>query len=327
MTRLFFLFLVMLCAPLRAEFAVSGGSGKINSAIAEVGQALAHLDSAQLETLLSQALQSYGYYQAKADIQGEGNNRKVKLTMGPTVKISAVNLDIPPTVRNLDAVKTLLESKPFKVNSALDHATYEQFKTTLNDALGDHGFIENTSVEGQILVDRVKRTAEINITVKTGARATFGKVIGPEDDEIKLAVLQSWATFQAGEPYDIAQIEAFSELLYTAGFFDTVYVSPEPNPETQAVDVKINGKYKAEYIGAFGLGVSTDSGLRTSFDLQAPHSHSNGHSAALHAEVALEQQSLDMRWRVPRDKNPNHHFNELKLGWQQNKASAVPSRT
>lgn len=246
------------------------------------------LVEADIEDDLARIRQFYrgeGYYRASvvasAKVVGErpeaegagGRSRKssllplVKLTFsvteGQPVRVTSVDLDIPPTVGQ--AVSAEVKARlPLRPDDVFRTAEFEQTKANIARTLGSHGY-PFSEVSGHAVVDSKTHEARLTFEVDPGPPTEFGPVaIEQEGEAVSEKVLRRALTFKAGETYDVEKVEASRRNLIGLDIFRTTVLQPrKPSaPDGGEVPMRVRLKSKEPRSVRFGIGYGTEDLLR-----------------------------------------------------------------
>jgi len=213
-----------------------------------------------------------GAAQEAAEETGKGTGASLVLplvevtfsvTEGQPVRVASVDLDITPSVAR--AISAEVEDRlPLRPDDVFRTADYEATKDNIARTLGTRGY-PFSRVSGQAVVDPKTHQARLSFGVDPGPPAEFGPVtIEQEGEAVSEKVLRRALAFKAGEPYDIAKVEASRRNLIGLDIFRTTVLQPQkPSaPDGGEVPMHVRLKAKEPRSVRFGVGYGTEDKLR-----------------------------------------------------------------
>ena len=254
---------------------------------------------------IQQALQPFGYYNAAV----EGTLVKnpdgkwlatYKITPGPQVKISQVDLKWLGEGADEPELQKALEAFPLKKGSVLDHQVYEEAKRALLDAADILGYPDVDPKEAKILVDPKANQARIVLHIDTGIKYHIAEIRLHQDVLDEDFVERYLVDVKPGDVYSQRKLLEIQDSLVEAGYFSLVDVNPRLNEAKDGyapVDVTLTPAKRQRY--SFGLGYDTDVG----FNLNARWTHRRinrrGHKADASLRLSLKESYLRGHYWIP----------------------------
>jgi outer membrane protein insertion porin family len=212
-----------------------------------------------------------GFYHGKITPRVKTANGQVEVTLtvkeGPWVKVTEEEVNIAPTTPPVD-LSALQGKWPLKPGDRFVEKTYDAFKRLYLDYLLDHGY-PRARVEGRVLLDEEKNTAEINITVKPGPLCYFGEVRIQGGPETPKRVILRKLTFKQGDLFSFKELYDSQRAIYGLDLFGSVTLTAAEVPEPERripVIVEVQGKKQRSL--KVGLGYGDEDQFRTKLALR-----------------------------------------------------------
>ncbi|MEW6659077.1 MAG: BamA/TamA family outer membrane protein [Thermodesulfobacteriota bacterium] len=202
---------------------------------------------------------SHGFYHARITSQVEIKDHqaevKIIIEEGPEVLVTRVEADtavgFPASALAGLNSKTLL-----KVGERFTEEKYEALKRLYLNYLLDHGY-PRAQVQGRVLLDEEKNTAQVEVATKAGPLCYFGAVTVKGEPETPKRVILHKITFKKGEPFSFKELYDSQQRIYGLDLFQSVNLTPEEVPETERhipVTVKVQEKKKRSLKVGLGYG-------------------------------------------------------------------------
>jgi outer membrane protein assembly complex protein YaeT len=201
----------------------------------------------------------HGFYHARITSQVEIKDRHAKVQIniveGPPVLVTGVEVDtgavFPPW-----ALADLQSKTPVKVGERFTEEKYEALKRLYLNYLLDHGYPRG-QVQGRVLLDPEKNTAQVEVTTEAGPLCHFGPVTVKGQPETPKRVILHKITFKKGEPFSFKELYDSQQRIYGLDLFKSVNLTPEEVPDTARhipVTVEVQEKKKRSLKVGLGYG-------------------------------------------------------------------------
>jgi translocation and assembly module TamA len=149
-------------------------------------------------------------------------------------------------------------------------------------------------------IDPETRSATLAITIDSGPPLRFGALQVRGVDRHDEARVTSLWTFPPGEPYDREKLERFQRRLVGTGYFASVQVDADPAAaEGGEVPVRVSLIEGPRRRLELGLGYSTDTKFRGSFDWRNNDLFARDWRLRLNANIETVQQSAEIALDLP----------------------------
>ncbi len=285
--------------------------------------ALPDLTAPELERLLAlapdnirQLLATQGHFQPQVVIDLQTNpgtdpaEKTVQVTLqpGPRTTVRKVSLewlgpiaDDPWAVARLSQWRAqwgLPSGQPF-TQSAWDEA-----KSQLLRGVNSQRYPLATFSESQALIDSEQHQADLRVVVASGPVYTLGHldIQGQERYSGDMAArLVRLAGLEVGQPYDEAVLQAAQKRLSDSGYYESAFVLLDLTTPPGAATVQIRLREVKRQRVLIGLGASTDSGPRVSFEHTDHRVPGLGWRAGTRLQLERDNQTLGTDLTTPVD--------------------------
>lgn len=184
----------------------------------------------QLRAMSSQAAQAVGYYNASFKFEKLSDRRlHVQVVPGEPVKVTSEQIDFIGEGAQLPQFQVIRLLPDINVGDTLNHRTYEETKTRIQEAASNNGFFDSMWRLHDVKVSQPENTADINLRYETGQRYKLGHVefrmSNPSKPlPIKLEILQKLAPWEAGADYTTWRVNGLANNLTNSRYFNYTLV-------------------------------------------------------------------------------------------------------
>ncbi len=186
---------------------------------------------------------------------------------GSWVKVTGVEVKLAPGAVPLD-LSALKAKSPINPGDRFQEGTYDALKRLYLNYLLDHGF-PRAKVEGQVLLDEEKDTAEINLTVIPGPLCYFGAVKVKGGGGTPERVILRKLTFKRGDPFSFKELYDSQQRLYGLDLFRSVVFTPEEvPPEERHIPITVEVQEKKKRSLKVGVGYGDEDEFRARLGLR-----------------------------------------------------------
>ncbi|MAM59779.1 MAG: hypothetical protein CMN25_20920 [Salinicola sp.] len=180
-----------------------------------------------------QALQAFGYYNARLDTHyPDTDNRRVVIDVEPgeRAKITQVDVSLEGDARDDEAFEQVMRSNPLKVGDPLLHSRYDSFKGKMSTLALERGYFNSRFRQQRIEVRPWENSARIFLDLDSGRRYRFGHVHF-QGSQIEPRRLENMVPFEPGDPYLAGDLATLNQNLGQTDWFGGVAVRPRVNEE------------------------------------------------------------------------------------------------
>lgn len=265
------------------------------------------------------ALQAVGYYNSTIETSIERSkscwNLHLKVTLGPRVVLSKVSVEITGHLNDYDAMQSLIAQLPLQQGKPLNHQHYSTTKTEIEVLAARFGYFNGKFSEHELIVDPVSNTAEIILVYESGQPVVFGEV-EVSQNFLQPEIFNEYVVISAGDEFDSHQLIHQQHLLLSSGYFSQVKVHAEQsNIRDNRVPVKIDLSSSKRRSYRFGVGASTDTGPRLSFDYSDRRINKSGHSFKSSNSFSSVRSEVTGNYIIPQGKAGTNRL-DLQFGYQ-----------
>ena len=269
------------------------------------------------------AMEAFGHYEARIEVDIAGDNGKasisLRITPGEPVRWhdTAVRLSGPGAQDPL-FLDVLVKHSP-QPGTPLRHDQYDSLKKQLHNTALAHGYFDGEFQQQRLLIDRANHRADVDLAFDTGVRYRLGEVtFGPS--QLGRKQLRRQVPFRPGDPYDESEITRLNRNLLDSGYFQSVSLQPQ-RPKAGAgeeaiVPVKVELQDAKDNRVSAGLGYGTDTGPRVKLGWVKPLLNSAGHSLNLSTSLSEPKKEAVAQYKIP-DGEPGYDFWLLQVGYQE----------
>lgn len=276
------------------------------------------LSTAQLQSLYQAApddirklLATEGFYSpeitASIALQDKPVHIRFVIVPGVPVQVEKFNLSLQGAVDQTPEVRDKLlaqlrQARLLPAGSVFRQAAWESAKRDALKALLIERFPAARIVASQAVVNPQTRRATLSLVLDSGPAFSFGALHISGLQRYPGNIVERLNPIQPGTPYSQAKLLEFQARLQDTGYFRTVSVSADTDPaHTDNVPVQVNVVENPSGKLGFGIGVSTDSGLRGQIEYQDLNVMQHGWRFKSLVKLETRQQSLNAELQLPRN--------------------------
>jgi translocation and assembly module TamA len=256
------------------------------------------------EQRAEKAAQALGYYQAQISSEvseGPPATLRVRVQPGEPVRLNEVLLRIDGPATELAEFRLPRKSQ-LRPGAQLNHGHYETAKRSIQNQAARYGFFAGRFTQQQLKIDPDAGVANITLIYDSGPRYRLGDIRFSGDSKLEHALLQRMLPFQADTPYDSELINQLYQNLRSSGYFESVQVDANPgNAVAERIPVEIQLAMRKPRSVGFGLGVSTDVGVRGRANWTRHWANPQGHSYGAEMELSAPRQNVGLWYDIPLD--------------------------
>lgn len=276
------------------------------------------------EIALSQ--QPFGFYQTEVRSERQVKNGELVITyyvkLNEPTTIRAVEINVTGAAEQDAEFQQLLAENPFREGEVLSHEEYEAYKARFLALAIARGYFDGKFTSNVVKVNTDSHHADIALFYDSGQRFDFASVKfvpatekdgSHEPIPLDEDLLQRFVQFQAGQPYAVEDVEQLQSDLQGSGYFRQVIVGGRPEGEGKTVPIEAQLTMNSNKRYLFGIGYSTDSGMRGKFDFDWRWVNSRGHTFSSSLYASQKESAWDNMYRIPAA-NPTTDYYYLRFG-------------
>lgn len=218
----------------------------------------------------AQLLATEGYFSPDVRLMRSGPGHwQVHVDPGPRSRISEVDIQFAGDLaepgqahearrRALREAWALAPGQPFR------QADWDKAKQTLLDAVTVRDYPAARFAETHAVVDAEAAKVRLALTLDSGPRFFLGPLVVSGLKEVPADIVERYSTLKLGEPYDQRRLLDLQTKLQNTPYFASVIVEVPPDREqAAAAPVLVQVSEALPKRVGFGVGMSTNTGLRT----------------------------------------------------------------
>lgn len=267
------------------------------------------LTAIMLQEQTEQALYPYGYFKSEILIAGPSNKGiwSIIIHLGPVMRVNRLTLTIVGAGQHDPIIEKARIQSPLHTNMALITERYESTKMNLLNACEAQGYIHALFEKSEVLIDKAKNLADIDLILNTGPRFYFGEIKFPEKHYLSNELLYRYVPFEKGTPFSNEKLLAFNNNLAASGYFKATDVKPAEN-NTNHVPLIVNLEPVERTNYTLGAGYGTDTGPRGRVGLHVIPVNAHGDQFNAIAQGSVSQNALQMQYLIPGHDPVHDHF-------------------
>lgn len=323
-----FWLLLALCAPAaeaaRVEVQLDGIDGELQTAALgavelqqyenrEVSKAQVRRLYRRAEGQIKDALEPYGYYNAKVDgeLVNEGENFRAILHVaaGQPVKVTELSIGVEDEARKLRAVRSAVSAFSPQKGQRLDHAAYERSKAAIHASLFSVGYLDAELAIHRVEVERASNTAKIELEWKLGPRYRFADT-NFEGGQFGDNFMQRFIPWDVGDYYSQDKLLELQQRLFDANYFAISQVQPDTEHATEGkVPIAVTLAPAKRTVYTAGLFIGTDTGVGVRGGIERRWVNRRGHKLKFETILAQRLKTLSTLYQIPLPGPDNHSLN------------------
>ena len=249
---------------------------------------------------IEKALQPFGYFKPVVESEltkhEKGFTARYRVDPGPPVRLSEVDVQLTGDGEEDPRLHLVF---PLAPGDVLDQREYEKGKQNLLSAAIENGYLNARYTIHRVQVDLTSYTASVLLLLDTGRHFRFGE-LRFFDNLLDTEFLQRYPEFEPGDPFDHRKLLKLQSQLISSEYFRNVEVRTlrdEAIGDRVPVEIHVTPAKRDRYRA--GLGFSTDTGARATFDWKRRRVNKRGHRLATELRVAQTQSKLQSEYIIP----------------------------
>lgn len=262
---------------------------------------LVQMPVSELKEQVSHAVEPFGYFKSRIDIQIRGNQLLIRIHPGPQMRINQLTVELTGEGAMDPELRKTITELPINQGDPLLTSRYEEAKQLILSTAEHQGYLEGSFSTAEILIDRRSYRSSIRLVFHTGPQYYFGQVKF-DPTRISPSLLHRYVPFQYGQPYSTDKIITLSNQLSASGYFSSVVVKPQFD-SVRHVPILIHTQPVPRYSYSLGAGFGTDTGVRGRASLHVVPVNRQGHRFNMIAQGSVKENALQAEYLIP-GKNP-----------------------
>ncbi|KAA2284276.1 autotransporter assembly complex protein TamA [Arenimonas fontis] len=250
-----------------------------------------------------QALEPFGYYAAEVELEQRREGGQVdvivRIRPGEPVRVGERRLEMTGEGHGDEVLQRRLQRFRPREAQVFDHAVYERSKADMDRVLAERGYFDARLERARVSVNRARLRADLDLAWDSGARYALGEARFGEHP-FRPGLLEKLVPWQAGQPYDQAELLALRGSLVELDYFAAIDLQPRPEEaEDGRVPVQVDLAPAKRSVYDFGLRYGSDTGLGLSAGLERRWVNDRGHKLRSRLHLAQRRNDLSVQYRIP----------------------------
>jgi len=277
---------------------------------------------ARIQSAIRRGLRALGYYNPTINFNLKQEIKYLTLVVnvipGTPVRIAGINIRLRGMAKEDPFYKVLVSKDVPKINSILNHGTFDNFTRSLSTLALRRGYFDANIIKKQLGVSQQLHQAFWDIDFDSKQRYRFGHLLF-QGAQIRKDYLQNLVPFHEGDYYNSDDLAKLNHRLIATNWFNSAVVSPNFTKAniSKILPLDILVIPKTKNIIKLGGGYATNMGPRVKAGWHKPWLNSRGYSLAADANISASKQSLYFSYRIPLLKNLLKHYYLLQSGFKR----------
>lgn len=259
-------------------------------------------------------LQAQGYFSPTIDIDadtdGDMDAVRVDVKPGTLTRVSSLAIDIKGGATNIRALRDVRREFGLAVGEPFISSDWQDGKSSIIAAMRRHGFLRARITRSDARIDARNGKAVLVVDIESGPRIAFGDISIQGLERYPARIIEDLKTFSPGDPYSEEELQQFQTRLRDAGYFNSASALPDllslqEHPEQMAVPIQVIVEETPRHRMTYGLGVSTEDGLRGQVGFQDRNLFGLQMEAAL--VLSQRRQRAFTNFRTPYDAEDRYY--------------------
>jgi translocation and assembly module TamA len=289
-----------------------------------------------IHSKILKAMRPFGYY-----------NPSINATLLPKSKdcrqiIFNIELGKPIIINNIQHIlsgdgkdnqdfKNLDIQFPLKKDKILVDDVYDKYKSSLMDKATELGYIDAKFIKSQIDVFPDKYQADVFLHFDTGIRYKIKKIeIAQTPIFLNERFISKMVTLKQGDYFKNSQLYQLRKKLTSTGYFDQVSIEVDYDHRDQVsgsvpIVIKLTPGNRIKY--STGIGFSTDTGPRVSFDYKQDRITDFGYQFNSKFSLSSIISEVSTGIKIPTKSQPLAKWYNLDVGFRRERTDTASSNT
>lgn len=192
---------------------------------------------------------------------------RIEVDAGARTTVNAFRLQLSGQAQADDMAAALASRWPLAEGTFFRSTEWELGKRQMVEQLQQRGYLRAKIVRSEALVDPERTTASLSIALDSGPRLRFGPLAVRGLERYPRSIVDALAPWEDGEYYVFDRLLQFQERVRSEIYFTGATVLPdldavETDPQRETVPIAIDVREREAQRATFGIGFSTDQGVR-----------------------------------------------------------------
>ena len=230
------------------------------------------------------------------------------VSAGEPVIVKQLKVQIIGEAEQHPALTKILANLSLKQGDVLNHALYENIKTSLYSWALEQGYLQAKWITKSLQVYADKNQAEISLVMDSGPRHRFGEVTITQEI-LDPHFVQRYQLINEGEYYSSKKLAKTYNSLANSVYFSQAGIKPAMDDiENNIVPIDIVLTPAKTHDFSVGLGYGTDIGPLGNFGYQNRRLNKQGHHFSFGAEASKVLSSVESAYIIPLAHSRHDHI-------------------
>ena len=280
------------------------------------------------------AIRPFGYYSpsVKVTLLTQSKNcRKmnINIVLGKSITVNKIQFTLSSEGHKNQDFQNLEQQIPIKKGDILVDNIYERYKSSLMDKATELGYIDAHFIKSKIDVYPDKYEADIIIHFDMGVRYRIENI-----ETIQTPVflnerfIMKMITLKQGDYFKNSQLYQLRKKLASTGYFDQVSIEVDyahRNQGSVPLLIKLTPGNRIKY--STGIGFSTDTGARMSFDYKQDRITDFGYQLNSKFSLSTVISEVTTGIKIPTKSKPLAKWYNLDTGFRRERTDTASSDT
>lgn len=209
---------------------------------------------------------NYGYYDTEATYSLEYNEDKslvdvtIRIKEGKPVILRSISFDIKGTLGE-PIIQEIRKSITLKEKKGFSAIKYQESKGLISSILANNGYAR-AEVQGEALVNRTEKWADVKFSIKPGEIYRFGEVTVSGNKTVETDTVIRKFEFKRGDVYSAKKIRDTESNIFALGLFSSVIMNTDFDDEAKEANVEATLRERKYSNIRLGVGYGTEDKFR-----------------------------------------------------------------
>lgn len=221
----------------------------------------------RLRQTATEVLRTEGYFAAQLAVEADPDGRaryRIRVEPGEPARVSAVELSFRGAIESRpQRIEELRRSWELPLERHFRDADWSAAKAHLLQRLRELDYAAARLADSQARVDPAAGTVALSVQIDSGPAFTLGDLQISGLHRYPPALIQRYNSLERGSPYDAGRLLEFQRRLQQSGYFSSVVVDVDPDPQhAELAPIRVDVAEARTRRVSLGPGYSTNVGPR-----------------------------------------------------------------
>jgi translocation and assembly module TamA len=263
----------------------------------------------QISQKVRQALEPFGFYapavSVSSEVSAQGTHEiRILIDPGDPVRVTSVNVAVMGAGSKEEKLAETVSAFPLREGAILRHDLYESGKDDIRKKAVELGYLDAEFTTHEIRVDPERRTAAIELALRTGDLYYFGETEFSGAPQYPRSFFGRYLEFKPGDVFSHQKIALTQRNLINADRFRTVIINADKEKaQDHRVPVEIRLRPSKPKRLKLGGGYETDIGPKGSIKYEDVNFLGTSHKFQSQFDLSQPLQVIGARYTIPDTKD------------------------